>query len=184
MTKQEFLKRLQDGLSGLPQSDIEDQLRFYSEMIDDRIEDGLSEEESVRLTGDPQEIAQRIIRETPISRLVKEKVRNRAPLGTLAIVLLVLGFPLWFPMVITFFAVLFSIFVAMWATNFALAVSAPALLFGSISLFIKGNITQGFLAIGGAMVTAGLAILLFFAFKAITKAVALLIRRIIIGKDN
>ncbi|MBO7348531.1 MAG: DUF1700 domain-containing protein, partial [Spirochaetales bacterium] len=65
MTKQEFLKRLQDGLSGLPQSDIEDQLRFYSEMIDDRMEDGLSEEESVRLTGDPQEIAQRIIRETP-----------------------------------------------------------------------------------------------------------------------
>lgn len=184
MTKQEFLQQLEAGLSGLPEADIEEQLRFYSEMIDDRMEDGLTEEESVSQIGDPHEIAQRIISETPISRLVKEKVRNRAPLGTLAIILLVLGFPLWFPIVIAVFSVLFSIFVAMWATNFAVAVSTPALLGGSVMMFVRGNIAQGFLSIGAAMVAAGLAILMFFAFKAITKAVALLIRRIIIGRDN
>ena len=184
MTKQEFLNQLKAGLSGLPELDIEEQLRFYSEMIDDRMEDGLSEEESVRQTGDPQEIAQRILRETPISKLVKEKVKNRQPLGTLAIVLLVLGFPLWFPIVISFFAVFFSIFVTVWATDFAFAVSTPALLIGSVTYFISGNVSHGFLAIGASFVTAGLAVLMFFACKALTKAVASLIRRIIIGKDN
>ena len=37
MNKQEFLTQLRQGLSGLPQDDIEKRLTFYSEMIDDRI---------------------------------------------------------------------------------------------------------------------------------------------------
>ena len=47
MNKQEFVERLRKGLSGLPQDDIEERLTFYSEMIDDRMEEGLSEEEAV-----------------------------------------------------------------------------------------------------------------------------------------
>ena len=39
MTKQEFLAELRRGLSGLPQNDIEERLNFYSEMIDDRMEE-------------------------------------------------------------------------------------------------------------------------------------------------
>ena len=39
MNKQEFLMRLREGLSGLPQNEIEERLTFYSEMIDDRIEE-------------------------------------------------------------------------------------------------------------------------------------------------
>lgn len=41
MSKQEFLAELRKALSGLPQGDIEDRLTFYSEMIDDRMEEGL-----------------------------------------------------------------------------------------------------------------------------------------------
>ena len=37
MLKTEFLTELQNGLSGLPQADIDERLSFYSEMIDDRI---------------------------------------------------------------------------------------------------------------------------------------------------
>ena len=47
MRKQEFLTELRKGLSGLPQDDIEERLSFYSEMIDDQIEEGLAEEEAV-----------------------------------------------------------------------------------------------------------------------------------------
>lgn len=47
MNKQEFLVKLRKGLSGLPKEDIEERLTFYSEMIDDRMEEGLSEEEAV-----------------------------------------------------------------------------------------------------------------------------------------
>ncbi len=51
MSKQEFLAQLKDGLSGLPQSDIEERVAFYEEMIDDRIEEGLSEEQAVSEIG-------------------------------------------------------------------------------------------------------------------------------------
>ena len=44
MNKQEFLAELRKGLSGLPQDDIEERLIFYDEMLEDRIEEGLSEE--------------------------------------------------------------------------------------------------------------------------------------------
>ena len=47
MTKQAFLAALGERLVGLPQKDIEERLTFYSEMIDDRMEEGLSEEEAV-----------------------------------------------------------------------------------------------------------------------------------------
>ena len=45
MRKQEFLAQLRKALSGLPQDEIEERLTFYGEMIDDRMEEGLSEEE-------------------------------------------------------------------------------------------------------------------------------------------
>ena len=51
MTKREFLAQLRKGLSGLPQDDIEERLTFYGEMIEDRKEEGLSEEEAVSAVG-------------------------------------------------------------------------------------------------------------------------------------
>ena len=56
MRKQEFLAKLRKGLSGLPQDDIEERLIFYSEMIEDRKEEGLSEEEAVAAIGSVDEI--------------------------------------------------------------------------------------------------------------------------------
>ena len=61
MNKQEFIRQLSEKLSGLPQTDIEERLAFYSEMIDDRMEDGISEEEAVLAIGDVDSIARQII---------------------------------------------------------------------------------------------------------------------------
>ena len=59
MNKIEFMQKLKDGLAGLSPKDREEQLNFYSEMIDDRIEEGLSEEEAVAYvqTGEPMDKA-------------------------------------------------------------------------------------------------------------------------------
>ena len=43
MNKQDFLAQLRKELSGWPKEDAEERLTFYSEMLDDRIEEGLSE---------------------------------------------------------------------------------------------------------------------------------------------
>ena len=65
MTKQEFLEQLQNGLGALTESDARERLNFYSEMIDDRMEEGLSEQEAVAQIGDVNEIIASILDEIP-----------------------------------------------------------------------------------------------------------------------
>ena len=47
MRKEEFLTALRAGLTGLLPEGVEKLVEFCSEMIDDRMEDGLTEEEAV-----------------------------------------------------------------------------------------------------------------------------------------
>ena len=100
MNKHEFFEQLGRGLSGLPQEDIDERLTFYGEMIDDRVEDGLTEEEAVAEIGSPDEIASQIISETPLSKLVKQKVKTKRQLKTWEIVLIAVCSPVWVPLLI------------------------------------------------------------------------------------
>ena len=77
MNKISFILRLHERLEGLPQEDIEERLMFYSEMIDDRMEDGLSEEDAVASVGSIDEIVTEIVAEFPITKLVKSKVKPK-----------------------------------------------------------------------------------------------------------
>ena len=47
MKKQEFITKLEEKLSRLPKKEVEERLNFYSEIIEDKIEDGLTEEQAV-----------------------------------------------------------------------------------------------------------------------------------------
>ena len=98
MKKDEFLKLLEKRLSGLPKADIEDRLEFYSESIDDRVEEGKTEEEAINDIGSIDEVVNNILRQTPLTKIVKEKVKPKRSLSSLEIVLLIVGFPLWFPL--------------------------------------------------------------------------------------
>ena len=77
MTKMVFLLRLQAQLQGLPPQEVEERLHFYGEMIDDRMEEGVSEEEAVAAVGSVEEIVQQILADTPLTALIKEKVRPK-----------------------------------------------------------------------------------------------------------
>ena len=77
MHKQEFLDRLQAGLAGLPQADIEERLNFYHEMIADAMEEGLTEEEAVASVGSVGQIVNQIVAEIPLGRLAKEKMKSK-----------------------------------------------------------------------------------------------------------
>ena len=43
MNKQEFLSRLGQALSGLPQEELQERLAFFRESIEDRLEEGRTE---------------------------------------------------------------------------------------------------------------------------------------------
>ena len=118
MTKIKFVLELRDRLSGLPREDIEERLEFYSEMIDDRMEEGLSEEEAVAAIGSVDEIASQIIVKTPLVKVAKEKIKSKRKLRTWEIVLLALGSPIWLSLLIVAFSVIISVFVYFVNGNF------------------------------------------------------------------
>ena len=184
MDKKEFLWRLMDGLSGLPMEDIDRSLDYYSEMIDDRMEDGLSEEEAVAALGPVGEICSQILAETPLSRLVKEAVRPKRKLRVWEIILLVLGSPMWVPLMAAALIVVVSVYLSIWAVLLSLYTAdlagAVAGLAGVVTMFHMlsiGQIAEGILFLGGSLVCIGLAILLFFGFNQLTKGLVWVTKR-------
>ena len=73
MTKIEFLEQLEARLRGINIVDRVRSLDYFSEMIDDAIESGMSETDAVASLGGVDEIAQRIAEEAPESPLRGER---------------------------------------------------------------------------------------------------------------
>ena len=185
MTKLRFLLSLKDRLSGLPQDEVEERLSFYSEMIEDRMEEGLSEEEAVSAVGSIDEIAAQILADVPPTENVKEKSRTRRQLNVWGIVLLVLGFPLWFPLLIAGLAVVFSLYVSLWSVIisfwavFASCVGcAIAGIIGGIGFALCSSKLTGIAMIAAGIVCAGLSIFLYYGCKAATDGTLLLTKKI------
>ena len=198
MDKQEFLTALQAGMAGLPPADIDERLNFYAEMIDDRVEDGLTEAEAVAELGSVDEVVAQIIADTPLTRIVRERMKPARRLRAWEIVLLVLGFPLWFPLLMAGVAVMLSVYiviwaviVALWAVEVSLVAGALGTAAGGVVCFCRGGLTEGLILLSAAAVVAGLAILLFFGCKAVTvgaakltKKIALWIKSLFLRKEN
>lgn len=188
MNKHEFFEQLGRGLSGLPQEDIDERLTFYGEMIDDRVEDGLSEEEAVAEIGSPDEIASQIIAETPLSKLVKQKVKSKRKLKAWEIVLIAVGSPIWVPLLIAAVVIVFSLYItlwsliiSLWAVTVAFGVSAVACV-ASCPIFIaRGYGWTGLASLGAGLLLAGLTVFLVFGSLAASKGVVKLTKRIILG---
>lgn len=166
MNKYEFLGRLRERLAGLPPKDIDASLDYYAELIADRIEDGMSEEEAVAAMGSIDEIVAQILEDTSLPKLVKEKVRPKRALRTWEILLIVLGFPLWLPLLIAFASVIFSILVAIGSvviSVFAIAVAigacALAFIVAGLICFVTARGALGTILIGATLICAGLCIL-------------------------
>lgn len=188
MDKAQFLDELRKRLMGLPQSDLEERLQFYGEMIDDRVEDGLTEAEAVAGIGSVDEIVAQIMEEIPLSKLVKEKVKRRRGLKAWEIVLLVLGSPVWLPLGIAAFAVCLSIYIVLWAVlvsfwavDFSFAVCTLGGLAAAVFGLIKSGLAAAGLSLGAAIFCAGIAILLFFGCKALTRGLLYLTKKILLG---
>ena len=191
MTKREFLDELKKGLLGIPEEDITRSIEFYSEMIDDRIEDGKTEEEAVAEIGTVKEVVSQILSEIPISKLIKEKVKKRRKLGAFEIVLLVLGSPIWisllaaaFAVILAVYVVIWSVIVSLWAVFASLAACALGGVVAGVIFICTGNLFSGLAMIAASLVLAGLSIFSFFGCKAATKGTVILTKKIALGIKN
>ena len=83
MNKQEYLAQLRAALACLPEGEIEESVAFYTEMIDDRVADGLTEEEATAQLDDPKAAARAIVaasfpRRTSTPETGSSKSRSRS----------------------------------------------------------------------------------------------------------
>ncbi len=175
MHKSDFLVALGDALQGLPQNDIDASIEYYSEILDDQMEDGISEEDAVAALGDPGEVAKQILMDTALPKLMRAKAKPSRTLRVWEILLLILGSPVWASLLIAAASVLFSLYVTIWAiigslyaVNLSFALGAIlGLVQGGIFIF-TGNYAAATFYFGAALACFGIAVLLFFGFNKMT----------------
>lgn len=188
MNKIEFLTVLRERLQGLPEEDINKSIDFYCEMIDDRVEDGMSEAEAVDALGNIEEIISQILSEVSLPKLVKEKVKPKRALKAWEIVLLVLGAPLWIPLLATVILTVLAIYLSVWsviislyAVDLSIAVSGLACIGVAVALLFDGQFVPAGVVFGTGLVCMGLAILLLFAFNLVTKGILWVSKKVLLG---
>lgn len=196
MNKKEFLQGLRDRLNAYPKEELDRSIGYWSEMVEDRIEDGATEEEAVASLGDIDEIAKQIEYELPLKTIIQHSGREnrengktkRKGVSAWIIVLLVVGAPLWLPIGLSVLLVLFALLVAIWAIDislWAVMVSGAACVVAGIASIVFGLLHGvGILALLGAAVTlagAGIGILMFLAAYWFAKGIIALVRAFING---
>lgn len=191
MNKQEFLTQLRKGLAGLPQDDIEERLAFYNEMIEDRLEEGLSEMEAVAAVGSVPEIVAQVVADIPFTKIARERIRPKRRLSAGEITLLVLGSPIWlslgiaaFAVILSLYVVLWSVIISLWSVFVSLAACALGGVMGCVMFTVSGNGVSGITVLAAGLVCAGLSIFMFYGCKAATKGTLILTKKIAIWIKN
>lgn len=180
MNKQEFLAALARELEPLPREERYQTLRYYDELIDDRLEDGQEEEAVIQSLGDPKAVAEELLGEEE-----QPLVPGRG-LRVWLLVLLVLGFPLWGSLLLVAAIVLLCVYICLFLPAFVLGVLAlgclASALVGVVGTpvlmldvgLLTGGLPAGLFQLGLSVALLGLAVLsalgFYFTGRATVKA--------------
>lgn len=192
MTAQEFLKQLEQCLSGLQSEERENALAYYREYFQEAGEE--HQEEAVQRLGSPQAAAQRIINEMGDSGVYLPPKNVRQPssdsTGTntvrviVTIIVILCAFPfwitlisLWFALIVTVLALVFAVAVTLIAFGLA-AVASPI---QGILAIIEGAIGYGIYYIGSGILCLGLVMLLWQPVLRLIKLIFQLIKLMSVG---
>ncbi len=183
MNKIAFLQALEEKLKALPKEDRTRSLEYYFEIIDDHMDEGMTEEEAVAACGSVEEIAQQILMDTPLPKLVKQTVKPKRRMRAWEIVLLAVGSPLWLSLLIAAMAIILAICVVLWVV--VIAIYAAAIVCGAVGTamaamatvsLVQGQFLPALFFFGCGLICAGLTILLFIAGTWAAKGVLALIK--------
>ena len=167
MNKAEFLAALRARLARLPQKEVEERLAFYSEMIDDRVEEGKTEAQAISAIGSVETVAAQILEDIPLMTIFKDKINPKTFRGW-EIALMIIGFPVWLPLLCTFGAIVLTVYAVLWCV--------PVILWGvELPFFIMEYLSKG-LFIGCKYTTKGI--------LWISKKIAYAIKRMLVGKEQ
>ena len=188
MLKRDFIAALRYAIRGLPARDINEHIAFYEELIEDKIEEGMSEERAVRSLGGVDKVSSQIIAQTPLRKIVKEKITPSGGFGALGITLIIIGSPIWLALLISALAVVISVYavivavaVSLFAVEVALIAVLPCGIGLGVYMIFSGFSAHGLLTVGAALFSGGLSFFFFFVCKWATRGLVWLSARIFIG---
>ena len=173
MNKKEFIKKIRQITFYLPKEETEKYIEYYSEIIDDAVEDGMSEQQAVESLGTVEEISAYIKENnarnsTAVNNNINiQKDKKRLPVW--AIVLIVLGFPIWFSLLSTVFSVyitLWCVIIALYAADLTIFCSGIVLL---IYPFISGEFAYFMIISGAGLFLTGISIIICVGLVKLTK---------------
>ena len=138
-------------------------------MIEDYIEEGLTEEQAVSKIGSTENIARQIKAEEKTKKKLGAKEINAWKTA-----LLIVGSPIWFSLLISVVAVGVSLYASLWAVVVSLWATFISIIVGGIGgvifFIIVGEATISSIVIVGAGVFGiGFSIFLYYVNKALTK---------------
>ena len=176
---------------GLSQEELGDKLSVVRQTIS-KWEKGLSVPDSDMLV----RIAE--VLDTNVSQLVCEQIQN--PINeksktnkpnVISIILIILGFPVWFSLCIALFFVIVALYAVLWCaviSLWAVFASLIACALGGLVAFAifaaNGNSLSGVAMLAASIICAGLSIFVFFGAKAAIKGTLLLTKKLVIYIKN
>ena len=195
MTKEQFLRELQNRLSFLPSTEVAPFISYYREMIEDRMEEGMSEADAVAGLGDIGRIVEVIQYEMPVTSLVVSSVREKTSEAKakaesrwpawgkgLVIALLIIGSPIWVSLLVAGLGLLVGLLAAKLAIIVAVAAVVLAMAVGSVAALVIGCVNlfsqpaAGIALIGAGLLGVGLTILAYLLAVIIIKGIIQLIK--------
>lgn len=172
MTKNEFTRVLKGRINHLPKAERRKILQYYYEMISERMEDGMTEEEAINALGDIDELLSEY---TPVSK----EPRRGAKLRPWHIIMLIIGAPLWIPLVAAMLVIMLAFYIIIWVlvavayvVFMALAVCGFACMLTAIFSMFSGGAPYFFMLLGAGAVLSGLAVFWLMVCNLFAKAMA------------
>lgn len=200
MSREEFLRRLEQLLSDIPEGERNDAVEYYRNYFEDAGPE--NEKKIIEELGSPEKVAASIkkdlfgedmddidreaARKKEHAMFEKQKKENR----NLRIILILVGAVLTFPIWITVLALIFALLVALAACVFALAVAlisveAAFLVSGfvligiGIAQMFTGILSIGFLLVSAGMICLALGVVGLLAVVAVIRCIPWMLRTIV-----
>lgn len=180
MKKNEFINKLRFQIRKFEKEEKEEIVRYYNELIDDRLDNGEKEEKIIDSLGSVKEIVSNLVQERQNGSKVDKEgnpvLLREKRISVLKSACLIITFPLWFSLL----CVVIALFVALIALVFGLAAASIAIAFvgvyytiGSFWQFVN-SLNAGLVQIGCSFVLISLGVVFtYLTAKALVAATKL-----------
>lgn len=176
MNKQQFLAALAEALKKMPREERYKTLAYYDELVDDRVEDGMSEYEAIEKLGSVEVIARDLLGAEENEAEPKEKMGGGR--RALVVTLLVLGFPLWGSLMLVALTLLLVAYILLYLPVLILGTLSLGFFAGSLFglagtpfLIADAGLMVGVFQLGACIAVLGLSVLCAVAFYYATKGI-------------